>query len=130
MERLEEETTVARVRQAGQGKIGCILWILAFAIGAMAAAKMIPVRVKVGELTDYASEQAKWAGGSQPDKIRQRLYNKARELGLPLEKDNIRVSQSAGKIRIGWTFVVPIEFPGYTYDWKFDMDREWDIFIF
>ena len=121
---------MARVRQAGQGKIGCVLWVLAFVIAAMAATKMIPVRVKVGQLTDYASEQAKWAASQPADKIRTRLHNKARELELPVSKEQIKVTRTAAKLKVQMTFMVPIEFPGYTYEWNFDIDREWDIFIF
>lgn len=127
---IEERTMIARVRQSGEGKLGCIVWVLLFTIATMAAVKMIPIRVAVGELTDYASEQAKWAGGSESDAIKNRLYNKARQLDLPLSKEQITVEKRAGKIRIAMNFTVPVEFPGYTYDWNFDIDREWDIFIF
>ena len=121
---------MARLRQAGQGKIGCVLWVLAFTIAAMAAFKMIPVRIKVGELTDYASEQAKWAASQEAEKIRTRLHNKARELELPVAKEQIQVTRTSSKLQVRMNFMVPIEFPGYTYEWNFDIDREWDIFIF
>jgi hypothetical protein len=120
---------VARARQSGQGKFGCFLWILAFSIGLMAAVKMVPVRIAVGELTDYAAEQAKWAGNRPAEQIQGALVNKARELELPVTKENVVIEKTGGKIRIRMTFSVPIEFPGYTYQWDFDIDRRWDIFI-
>ena len=83
----EEGTMIGRIRESGQGKLGCIFWALLFVVGVMVAVKMIPVRAHVAELTDYAEEQAKWAGRSQPEAIRNRLYNKARELELPVAKE-------------------------------------------
>lgn len=121
---------MGRWSQSGQGKLGCILWTLVLAVGILAAVKMIPVRVRVAELTDYAEEQAKWAGGQSADKIRTRLHNKAQELDLPLAKKNIQVEKSRGKLRVRMQFTVPIDFPGYTYQWDFDFQDEWDIFIF
>jgi hypothetical protein len=95
----------------------------------MAAVKMVPVRIAVGELTDYAAEQAKWAGNRPAEQIQGALVNKARELELPVTKENVVIEKTGGKIRIRMTFSVPIEFPGYTYQWDFDIDRRWDIFI-
>ena len=119
-----------RRQQSGQGKLGCILWSLVFLVGILAAVKMVPVRARVAQLTDYAEEQAKWAGRQSADKIRTRLHNKARELDLPLQKKNIHVEKNRGKLRVRMQFTVPIDFPGYTYHWDFDFQEEWDIFIF
>lgn len=121
---------VTRIRQSGQGKLGCIVWVLLFVIGAMAASKMIPIRMKVGQLTDFAAGQAERAGRAPADTIRNRLFKKAQELDLPVAKEQIRVEKRGDKIRIAMSFTVPVEFPGYTYQWEFDIDREWDIFIF
>ncbi|MDX1630313.1 MAG: hypothetical protein R3234_00470 [Thermoanaerobaculia bacterium] len=121
---------IGRRHQSGQGKLGCVLWTLVFLVAILAAVKMIPVRVRVAELTDYAEEQAKWARGQSADKIRERLHNKARQLDLPIEKKNIHVEKGRGKMRVRMQFTVPIDFPGYTYQWDFDFDEEWDIFIF
>jgi len=51
-----------RQGEAGNGKLGCILWLLLLAIGLLIAWKAIPVKIASSELYDFMVEQAKWAG--------------------------------------------------------------------
>ena len=39
-----------RAGQSGEGKIGCIFWLLVLGVAAMAAFKMVPVRMASAEL--------------------------------------------------------------------------------
>ena len=119
-----------RSRQSGDGKIGCILWIAAFAIAALAAYKMIPVRIQSAELYDFMVEQAKWAANQPTDAIKKAIVQRARELELPVEPEDVRVEKGADRIRMEAQFTVPVEFPGYTYYWDFHHLVDRSIFIF
>ena len=116
--------------QAGDGKIGCILWGLLVAIGAMIAWKAIPVKIATSELYDFMVEQAKWAGGAPADVIQRRIFNKAVELGLPVDTKKITVEKPGDNVRMRAVFMVPLEFPGYTYEWNFDLQVARAIYIF
>jgi hypothetical protein len=116
--------------QAGDSKIGCILWALLLAIGVLIAWKAIPVKIASSELYDYMVEQAKWAGGAPADVIQRRVYNKAIELGLPVDIKNVKVEKPGDNVKMRAVFTVPLEFPGYTYEWNFDFQVNRAIYIF
>ena len=116
--------------QAGEGKLGCILWSVLLLVGVMIAWKAIPVKIASSELYDFMVEQAKWAGNTPADVMENRIVGKADELDLPVDPKNVKVEKPGDKIRMRATFTVPVEFPGYTYEWSFDLQVERPIFIF
>ena len=117
-------------RQAGQGKIGCVIWLVCFAIAAMVAYKMIPVKVKTAELYDFMVDQAKWASNLTNDALEKNILTKAAELGLPLEEKGVTVYKDRDRVRMEAIYTVPIEFPGYTYRWEFHQLVDRNIYIF
>lgn len=122
---------VSRRRQErGDGNLGCIVWVLVLAIGVFIAFKMIPVKIKAAEFYDYMDEMAKYsAANATQEQVEKRLMDKARELDIPLEKRNLRVNLSQDHIRVEATFTIPVEFPGYTYNWNFHQVLDRPIFV-
>jgi hypothetical protein len=112
------------LRQAGQGKVGCVLWILLFAVAGLVAYKTIPVKVASSKLHDFMVEQARHEQamrvGRRSDAIQTAIFNRANELDLPVAKEQIRVSKDQSRIIMEVSFTVPVEFPGYTYHWRFN----------
>jgi hypothetical protein len=117
-------------RQSGQGKIGCALWILAFAVAGMVAFKMIPVKVKASELHTFMVDQAKWAGKQSSEAIKKSIIAKGAELGLPLDEKGVQVQRDRDHVRMEAIYTVPVEFPGYTYYWRFHELVDRNIYIF
>src|SRR5947199_7706242 len=103
-----------RRSQSGQGKLGCLLWIIGLAVATMIAMKMVPIRVQTAEFADFMEEQAKWPGNRTSDDVRKTLVSKATELGLPVKEENIRVELTRERIKMEATYTVPVVFPGYT----------------
>jgi hypothetical protein len=118
-----------RQGQAGDGKLGCILWSLLLVAGILVGVKAIPVKIATSELYDFMVEQAKWAGHTPAEVIQKRIVNKANELDLPVDPKFVSAEKLGDKIRMKADFTVPLEFPGYTYDWNFDLQVERPIFI-
>jgi hypothetical protein len=116
--------------ESGEGRLGCFLWLLLVGIGALIAWKAIPVKIATAELYDFMEEQAKWAYGASPEQIRGRIIEKAKELDLPVDPRYVTVARNGDNIKMECAFVVPLEFPGYTYDWEFDLQINRAIFIF
>jgi hypothetical protein len=56
--------------------------------------------------------------------IRESVYKKAQEFGIPVTKDEIKVqrtgSQGSGSLNISVVYVVHIDLPGYPLDLHFD----------
>jgi hypothetical protein len=116
-------------RQSGQGKIGCVLWILAFSICALAAYKMVPIKIKSAELHDFMVDQAKWTARRTAEQVAKAVLQKAQELELPVTEDDVRVVIERERIKMDVSYTVPVEFPGYTYYWKFNHNVDRPIFI-
>lgn len=119
-----------RGAQAGDSKIGCILWTALLLIGVLIGWKAIPVKIATSELYDFMVEQAKWAASSSDEAIKKRILDKARELDLPVDPAKVTVVKGGDKIRMRAVFTVPLEFPGYTHDWNFDLQVDRSIYIF
>jgi hypothetical protein len=119
-----------RSRQSGQGKIGCVLWLAAFAIAGLVAYKMIPIRIQAAELSDFMTEQAKWAGHQPADNIKKVIVDRAKELRLPVRPEDVKVEKTRDRIRMEAKYTVPVEFPGYTYYWDFHHQIDRALFVF
>ena len=118
-----------RYSRLGEGKLGCIIWILALLAVIGIAAKLIPVKIRSAELYDFMEEQALFAGRRSPEQIQKAILNRAVELDLPLNKKGLDVKRAGGRIRIRAKYVVPVEFPGYTYMWEFEQMIDRPVFI-
>ncbi len=82
--------------------------------------KYIPVMVNTYSFRDYMEEEARYAAIRKGDEeIRNRLYERARELTLPVEKSNIQVQRSRNEVTISVKYMVPIETPVFTHRWEF-----------
>ncbi|MEO8276503.1 MAG: hypothetical protein ABI639_09800 [Thermoanaerobaculia bacterium] len=118
-----------RRSEAGDGKLGCILWSVLLIAGALVTWKAVPVKIATSELYDFMVEQAKWAGNTPSETIQKRIVAKANDLDLPVDPKMVTTEKNGDKIRMRAIFDVPLEFPGYTYDWEFDLQVERPIFI-
>ncbi len=116
--------------QSGEGRIGCIIWAAALAAGILVGYKMIPVKIAASELYDFMEEQAKWAATTNPEVLKNRIFQKAKENDLPLDAKDLSVERYGDNIKMRATFTVPVEFPGYVYYWDFDFQINRAIFIF
>lgn len=109
-----------RRHQSGEGQAGCIISLLLLLAVAFIAFKLVPVKVKAAEFRQELVDEAK-SGSLRKDKqIRANLMDKASELGIPLEDQNLKISRSRSQITIEAKYTVPVEFPGYTHMWEFD----------
>ncbi len=117
-----------RRSELGEGKGGCIFGLICFVVSVFIAWKMIPVKVKAAELRQEVVDQAKSAGNRGPDKIKLAIMTKAKELQLPLQEKDLKIDRGNDRIIIKATYYVPIEFPGFTYNWKFEHNADNPIF--
>lgn len=120
----------SRAAERGSGNLGCILWALVLILGVMVAWKAIPVKIASAEMYDFMEEIAKFSAKTPPDELKKQIVEKATVLKLPVTKDDIKVQRVGDSIRMQVTYTVPLEFPGYTYNWHFDHQVERSIFIF
>jgi hypothetical protein len=119
-----------RFAERGEGNLGCILWVVALGLAVLIAVKMVPVTIATSQLYDFMEEQSKFAATATPDALAKSIVNKAKELELPLAKEDVQVERVGDSIRMHAAYTVPVEFPGYTYMWHVDQQVNRPIFIF
>jgi len=104
-------------RERGEGQMGCVVGLIILAIALFVAYKMVPVKVKAADLKQTITDEAKSAGSHNDDKIHDAILAKAKEVGLPVAPEEIKVSRQNSEITVDVEFDVPIDFPGWTYKW-------------
>jgi hypothetical protein len=114
------ELMARRLAQTGEGRLGCFLWLSLVLLFGLIAWKVVPVKIKSTELSSYMEEQAKFAYRASPEALKKRIVAKARELELPVDPKRVKVERRGGRIVLSCSYTVPLEFPFYTYLWKFD----------
>lgn len=119
-----------RRSERGEGNVGCILWLLGLALVALVAWKWVPVKIATTQLYDFMDEQAKFAAArTPPEEIAKAIVNRAHQLDIPLDKENVHVTRDGDRIFMDVEYTVPLEFPGYTYPWHFHQKLDRPIFI-
>lgn len=119
-----------RRTERGEGNIGCILWLLALGLALLIAWKAVPVKIQSAELYDFMDELAKFRAERTPtEELEKQIVDRAKQLGIPLDKRNVRVERRADRIFIEVEYTIPVEFPGYTYPWHFRQTLDRPIFI-
>jgi hypothetical protein len=117
-------------RQAGEGVMGCVVWLLILAAIGLVLIKVLPVKIASAELADFMVEQAKFAGrGTTAAGVQQAIYDKAVALDLPVAKKDIVVRLTGGRIMMKCTYSVPIDLVVYTYVWEFKHEENRPVFI-
>ncbi len=116
--------------QAGDGKLGCILWSTLLLVGGLIAWKAVPVKIASSELYDFMVDQAKFAANTPPETLEKRILTKGTQLKLPMDPKRVVVERQGDNIKMRAQVTVPLEFPGYTYVWELDLEVDRGIYIF
>ncbi|MGZ4777572.1 MAG: hypothetical protein ACXV5L_00090 [Thermoanaerobaculia bacterium] len=90
--------------------------------------KVIPVKVRAADLRQAVVDEAKSAGTHNDEQIMKYILAKAADQDLPVTEDNVKISRRQNDITIDVNYVMPIEFPGYTYNWHINHHAENPIF--
>ncbi len=115
-------------RERGEGQFGCLVGLALLVLAGLVAYRMIPIKVKAAELRDTVVDEAKSAGNNNNKHIETVILDKAERLELPLKKSGVKISRKANEISVDVQYTVPVEFPGFTYQWKFHHHTENPIF--
>jgi hypothetical protein len=119
-----------RRSERGEGNLGCILWLLALGLATLIAWKAVPVKVQSTQLYDYMDELAKFsAARTPPEQLEKMIIDRAKQLDIALEKKDVNVERNGDNIFMEIEYTVPLEFPGYTYQWHFHQKLDRPIFI-
>ena len=119
-----------RIAERGEGNLGCILWLLVLGLAVMISVKAVPVKIASAEMYDYMDEVARSAGvNTTAEDAKKAILQRAADLKLPVDKDHVTVVRDGDRVKMRVEYTVPLEFPGYTYNWHFVHELDRPIFI-
>lgn len=116
--------------QKGAGKAGCLFWILVLLIAALVASRVVPVKIATMQLEDFMKDLPAHHPQQTQSFYEREIANRARELGLQIPKDRIRVRKQSERVIMDIQFTVPLDFVVYEHQWNVQIYQDLDIFYF
>ncbi len=93
--------------------------------------KFVPVKMASARFEDFMAEEAGFASIRGVREIERNILTKAKDLQLPITKDNLTITKSREKIKVEAHYEVVVDLFGgnYKYVWKFDPVVERPLFL-
>jgi hypothetical protein len=114
----------------GEGRAGCIFWLLVALIFGIIAFQTIPVKIATMQLEDFMKEMAMTQARQPQHWFEQRISERAIELDLDIPKDQIRVKKYPERVIMDVEFTKVVDIFGYEYNWKIKIHLDRDLFFF
>jgi hypothetical protein len=107
--------------QRGASRLKTLFGVLFLAALVYLAIKIIPPFVNNYQLQDSLVEEARFAGVNRrdADAVRNDVFKKMKEIGVPGRREDIRVESIATGTRISIDYTVVVQLPGYEIPLKF-----------
>jgi hypothetical protein len=110
---------------SGKGNLGCLFSLLVLVAIGYLGYKFVPHYVSHYQLKDALNEIAVYraAGtkaGSEKKTIQEEVIAKAKELGIVLKREDIKVRQEEEKVFITVKYTVPVDLPNQVYNLDFE----------
>jgi hypothetical protein len=121
------ETRVARLpSDAGIGKLRIIFVFLVLGAIAYVAIKTVPVYTSNYEVQDYVRQLSIKASVERvnAEAVQDQVVKHAQDKGLPVTRDNVKVTITSGKVRIDMDYTVPIDLKVYIWPLHFTPSSE------
>ena len=113
----------SHIGQRGGAKISFLLTVLVLGALAFTAFKVVPVYFANYEFEDAVKTEARFALTGYPKKsiedVRDDVWKKAKELGIPAKRDDVRIVVSDGNVDISLDYSVPIDLKVYQFTLQF-----------
>jgi hypothetical protein len=111
------------MRERGGSKLNLLITLAILGSLIFGAAKLIPPYFANYQLQDAIESESRFALTGYPkktvDDIRDDVFNKAVDLGVPASKDNIEVDVQNGSVSIAMDYSVPIDLKVYQFTLQF-----------
>ncbi len=115
--------TSERAGQRGGSTLNKLITIAILGALAFIAVKIVPVYVNNYEFQDSIETESRFALAGYPkksvDDIRDDVFKKTQELGIPAKKEDIQVTVDNSDVDIGLDYSVPINLDVYQFTLQF-----------
>jgi len=111
-----------RRREQGKANIGCIIWLAIVVLVGYGLYKIVPVKIASSTFYDAMQEQASFGSIKSVQAIEFEVLRRARELDIPVTKENLTIKKVRESITIEAHYEITIDFfnGAYKYVWKFN----------
>ena len=110
---------IVRPKQLGGAKIKLVLTLAVLGFGVFAAYKIIPAYFANYQLQDSMTTEARFATAGYPRKtgedIRNDVWKKVQELGIPAKVEDIKVNAQDQMVSITVDYSVPVDLAVYQF---------------
>ena len=118
-----------RTAERGDGRVGFLISLALLGAGAFVGVKIIPVRVNAYEFRDFIQEECRFAATRNSDaEIYKRIFDKAKDLQLPLEKKNLHMERTTHEMVISAKYEQTIDLKFKKFVYKFDYEERAPLF--
>lgn len=106
----------------GAINFGCIVWLAIVGLVGYALYKIVPVKVQTAAFADFLQDESGFGSIKSPHQIEAEILAKAREMNIPVRKENLTIKKTKDSITIEAHYEITLEFfnGSYKYVWKFD----------
>jgi len=119
----------ARTHERGEGRIGLLIALALLGSGIFLGVKIIPVRINAYEFRDFIQEECRFAATRNHDsEIYKRIFDKAKELNLPLDKKNLTMERTTREMIISAKYQQTIDLKVTKYVYRFDHEERAPLF--
>jgi hypothetical protein len=112
-----------RCRDRGGSRLNFLLTLAILAALAISAVKIVPVYVANYQFQDAINTETEFALSGYPkktaDDIRQDVFKKAEDLGIPAKPGDIQLDDTNGSVSISLNYSVPIDLYVYQFTLQF-----------
>jgi hypothetical protein len=105
----------------GAAGFGCVVWVLILALIGYCLVQIVPVKIASSQFEDFMQEEAGFGSVKNLTQLEKEILAKARELKIPLAKEDLIVKRSKDSVTIEASYEMTVDFFGglYKYVWKF-----------
>ena len=107
---------MSRAGERGAIRLKSLLTLAVIAAVIYVSVKVVPVYIDSYEFHDALKQEARFAAiqRKSEEEVRDNVYKKAQDLGLPLRREDIKVRKSRDGFFIEVKYSVDVVLPGYT----------------
>jgi hypothetical protein len=108
----------------GEGAFGVIVGIVVLVAAVTCGIRIIPLYIHGNDIYDAMNEAANFGGIKPLEKLQADVYNRAQEVGVPLNLSEIHVDQNGPYIVIRARYKQTVDLFGFKYVYNFDKKVE------
>lgn len=110
-----------RRREHGGSKLNTILTLLIVGFMVFSGIQVVPAYFANYQLQDSIQTEARFAITSRKDadQVREDIWKKVQELGIPAKREAIRVNYGQGSVEISLDYEVPVDLKVYQFNLEF-----------